>query len=201
MSNSIQSTAARCLDTDAISTDKAWGVLEDICRRVDELVSPALHPAQNATIAVSEERKFVNTSNPSLSISNSHKEFHTVDFSLLQRNPVRPKVTLHALQEWEGYVVDIREDEFVVRLVDLTAGRTYESEEAVIPLTEISENDASRMVIGSIFRWVIGYERSVEGTRKRVSHIVFRDLPKMTEDDFQRGREWAQSVMSAFDGD
>ncbi len=101
---------------------------------------------------------------------------------------------LLALQEWEGYVTDIYDDEFVARLTDLTAGRSHETEESDIPLAEISENDAARMQIGSIFRWVIGYERSSEGTRRRVSQIVFRDLPQMTKSDFCEGEAWAQEM-------
>ena len=112
--------------------------------------------------------------------------------------PVPQRATFHALQEWEGYVVDIGKDEFTARLIDLTAGHAHESEEAVIPLAEVSEYDASRMCVGRIFRWVIGYERSVEGTRRRVSQIVLRDLPRMTESDFRTGREWAESIVSAF---
>ena len=111
--------------------------------------------------------------------------------------PIEPaprSVTLHALQEWEGYVVAIEADEFLARLVDLTAGASHESEEATIPLVEISERDAHSMTIGSIFRWVIGYERSPEGTRKRVSQIVFRDLPRMTEADHREGMEWAHKI-------
>ncbi len=105
--------------------------------------------------------------------------------------------TFHALQEWEGHVVEIEAGEFVARLVDLTAGRAHESEEATIPLAEISERDASRMVVGSIFRWVIGYERSPEGTRRRVSQIVFRDLPRMTASDFSGGKAWADRISAA----
>ena len=106
--------------------------------------------------------------------------------------------TLHALQEWEGHVVEISSDEFVARLVDLTADLLHESEEAIIPLDEISECDAADMVVGSIFRWVIGYERSHEGTRRRVSQIVFRDLPRMTEADLREGGEWARKVLRSF---
>ena len=112
--------------------------------------------------------------------------------------PPRPSATLHALQEWEGYVVEMDDHEFVVRLVDLTAGSTHEEEEAVIPLAEISERDAATVRVGSIFRWVIGYERSPFGTKKRVSQIVFRDLPRMTERDFGEGRRWARETMRAF---
>lgn len=100
---------------------------------------------------------------------------------------------MHVLQEWEGYVVSIEDDAFVAQLVDVTAGKTYADEEAIIPLDQVSEHDAANMEIGGIFRWVIGYEGSLGQTRKSVSQIVFRDLP-MTEDDLRAGREWAHSI-------
>lgn len=105
-----------------------------------------------------------------------------------------PSATLHALQEWEGYVVEIGEDEFVANLVDLTAGMSYATDEATIPMEEISEHDAEKMSEGDIFRWVIGYERSASGTKQRVSRIVFRDLPRMTAADFEEGRKWAEKI-------
>ena len=113
-------------------------------------------------------------------------------------SPARPTAMLHALQEWEGYVIEMNSDEFVARLVDLTAGSTHEEEEAVIPQAEVSECDVATMGVGSIFRWVIGYERSPAGTKKRVSQIVFRDLPRMAERDFRDGRSWARETMRAF---
>ena len=106
-------------------------------------------------------------------------------------------MTFHALQEWEGYVTEINDTEFTARLTDLTAGATYAGEEADIPIDEISEADAAKMQVGSIFRWVIGYERTA-GTKKRVSHIVFRDLPAITKTDLQDGEEWAREIMAAF---
>ena len=90
--------------------------------------------------------------------------------------------SFHALQEWEGYVVDVGTTDFVARLVDLTAGSAHEEEEAVIPRTELSHDDDAKMSVGSIFRWVIGYERSPTGTKKRTSQIVFRDLPAITRE-------------------
>ena len=102
-----------------------------------------------------------------------------------------PTSSLHALQEWEGYVTDIGDDEFSARLLDVTAGDAVEREDAVIPLEEVSAEDRQRMEPGSIFRWVIGYERSVGGTRRRVSQIVFLDLPPITDRDVEHGREWA----------
>jgi len=110
-----------------------------------------------------------------------------------------PMATFHALQEWEGYVASVEGDTLVARLVDLTAGQTHESEEAIIPLEELSNRDAENLALGDIFRWVIGYEHSPAGERKRVSKIVFRELPRMTESDFREGREWAEKVTAVID--
>ena len=107
------------------------------------------------------------------------------------------QVAFHALQEWEGYVLRVDQNEFCASLVDLTGGATYESDEAVIPIEEISERDAKRIVVGSIFRWVIGYERSPEGTRKRVSQFVFRNLPRISERDYENGKKWARKVLQS----
>jgi len=104
----------------------------------------------------------------------------------------------HALQEWEGVVLEIGEEKFTARLSDLTAESTSPPagthEEADIPFSEISDGDIQRMCPGSIFRWVIGYERSASGTKRRVSQIVFRDLPVMTGRDLSLGEEWATQI-------
>ena len=105
-----------------------------------------------------------------------------------------PTASLHALQEWEGYVVDVRMKDFVARLVDLTSGSAHEEEEAVIPRAELSDGDDAKMRAGSIFRWVIGYERSSAGTKRRISQIVFRDLPAVTKNDLRDGEVWATEM-------
>ena len=105
--------------------------------------------------------------------------------------------SFHALQEWEGHVTEIDANDFHARLVDITAGASVEGEEARIPLAEVSEEDARRMKCGSVFRWVIGYERSPAGTKKRVSQIVFRDLPALTRRDLREGRAWAREVIAS----
>lgn len=117
------------------------------------------------------------------------------------RKGASPGATLEVLQEWEGYVVDIGKTDFVARLIDLTAGSEHEDEEATIPLAEISDDDLARMREGSIFRWVIGYERSVTGTKKRVSQIVFRDLPVITAADLREAEAWAEETARAFESE
>lgn len=106
--------------------------------------------------------------------------------------------TFFARQEWEGYVVAINGTEFTARLVDLTGGDSYEEEEAQIPLEEVSEADAAKMEVGSIFRWVIGFKRSAMGQKERTSLIVFRDLPAMSRGDQQAGKVWAKKILAAF---
>lgn len=108
------------------------------------------------------------------------------------------QATLHALQEWEGYVVGIGTATFEARLLDVTAGARYDSEEATIPLQEIAYGDREGIRVGSIFRWVIGHERSPAGSKRRVSQIVFRDLPAVTATDERDGRAWARKVMDKF---
>ena len=103
--------------------------------------------------------------------------------------------SLHALQEWEGYVIEISDTEFVARLTDITANAAVEDEEAVIPLEEISDADIAKLCLGTVFRWVIGYELSGTGAKKRVSQIVFRDLPAVTKSDIQDSKAWAQETL------
>ena len=57
-----------------------------------------------------------------------------------------------------------------------------------------------KMRPGSIFRWVIGYERLAVGKRRRrVSEFVFRDLPAFTESDLRDGETWADDIMKSLD--
>lgn len=110
----------------------------------------------------------------------------------------RSSPTLVAQQEWEGTVLSVNSVDFVARLLDITAGATYEEEEATIPLSDLSDDDRAKVEIGAVFRWVVGYERSAAGTRRRVSQIVFRDLPRVTGEDVDRGGGWADDLIESF---
>lgn len=103
-----------------------------------------------------------------------------------------------ALQEWEGYVIAINDDDFEARLLDLTARAKREEDEATIPFSEISEKERAEMRLGSIFRWAIGYEATPSGTRRRISQIVFRDLPVVTQRDAEEAWEWALETRRLF---
>ena len=144
---------------------------------------------------------------PDQNLSSSVAPYYDVriiPFPTAVSSPVaRNWVTMHALQEWEGYVLEKGEEEFTARLFDLTDESSFapagmnQEEEAIIPLNELSDEDLKRLRPGSIFRWVIGYERSATGTKRRVSQIVLRDLPTMTFQDRREGAEWAEKVLLA----
>jgi len=108
------------------------------------------------------------------------------------------QATFSALQEWEGYVLSVEGERFTARLLDLTAESNYEEEEAEISVSELSDEDRALLEIGRIFRWVIGYERSPSGTKRRISHIVFRNLPAWTEQELRDARVWAKSTAKFF---
>lgn len=118
--------------------------------------------------------------------------------ALPSRPSYTPSETLHALQEWEGYVLRIGQEEFEARLIDMTAGETYEGEEATIPLQELSDHDTKKLRVGAIFRWVIGYQHTTGGSKRRVSQIVFRDLPGVTKSDLRNGEAWACAMFQSF---
>ena len=64
----------------------------------------------------------------------------------------------------------------------------------MIPRNELSKTEEEKLNVGGIFRWVIGYERSPAGTKRRVSHIVFRELPVITDSDLQEREAWASEM-------
>lgn len=164
---------------------------------------PVTLAPQQAQSPIDSETKSAGTNDPSdptFTAPVSH------DGSIKRLRTPRPThetphwVTMHALQEWEGYVLEKGEEEFIARLSDLSSDtlasemEPIADEEAIISLSEISDDDIARLHTGSVFRWVIGYERSASGTKRRISQIVLRDLPAMTEQDKSEGLDWAKKV-------
>ncbi len=107
--------------------------------------------------------------------------------------PIKPRtrqfVSFHPMQEWEGTVTEVDGDTFTARLTDLTADKSVAEEEADFLVDDITDDDRQLLVPGAIFRWAVGYQRSSGGSKKRVSHIVFRRLPMLTEKDAAEAKE------------
>ena len=200
MSQSAQSTAARQTDDHARSSDfDDIEMHQYLVRNTNSAIHSLVLRRTGSQTTGLRELDIEEGAKPSFSDCGQDSDLlsNVVDLPRPQIRP-SPRVTFHALQEWEGYVTEISDMEFTARLTDLTSGAKYASEEASIPQDEISDDDADKMQVGSIFRWVIGYERKGRA-KKRVSQIVFRDLPMITKSDLRDGRKWAQEIVAAFE--
>ena len=191
-------TAKRASAYDDVNSREFEATLGDVVREEEEfrgMVFPLHEDASTTSLWDTQEA----AAYP----STSREENDTTPTAVVEfqgsRPLSKPTASLHALQEWEGYVTEIKDTDFTANLLDVTAGEKYAGEVAVIPLEEISEADAARISTGSVFRWVIGYERAPSGNKRRVSQIVFRDLPAFTKRDLQDAEGWAGEMMAGFD--
>jgi hypothetical protein len=87
----------------------------------------------------------------------------------------RTPVSFHVLQEWEGYVQEINDEDstFTALLLDVTENQQFPSEEADFKQKDINEFDRHLLRNGAVFRWVIGYEGPVSGTKKDSVKVDF----------------------------
>lgn len=121
--------------------------------------------------------------------------------SAFPKSTVSLSISLEPLQEWEGYVSNISEKSFTARLVDKTLGNTIEDEEADFLIDDLSDEDRQLLVRGAVFRWIIGYQRTTSGTKRRVSQITFRRLPAWTKRELEHARSRAEELASAIQWD
>lgn len=108
----------------------------------------------------------------------------------------REQFTLVALQEWEGYVTKVDEENnfFTASLIDMTASDEIAKEEADFSIDDLSSTDINMLNIGSVFRWTIGYQRSPSGTKRKVSQINFRKFPKWTKRALKKAEDKAKHI-------
>ncbi len=126
--------------------------------------------------------------------------------NLDQMFPDKPRLrpseaTFTPLQEWEGYVVDVSEETFTARLIDLTSSDEQEEEEADFPVAELSDSDQQMLRPGAIFRWAIGYRRTRGGTKERISRIILRRLPAWTARELKENRRKAEELAAILQGE
>jgi hypothetical protein len=97
-----------------------------------------------------------------------------------------------SLQKWEGVVLDVCEEVFLARLVDLA--QEGPDEEAEILLDELSADDLPLVHPGAVFYWHIGYHVDRSGQRKRASIIRFRRLPRWTAPEIETAKHEAERM-------
>ena len=97
------------------------------------------------------------------------------------------------LRKWEGVVEAVLESSFVARIKDVA--NEVPDERVEIDFDELTNVDEKRLIkIGAIFSWTMGYRVSPGGTRKRQAVLIFRIMPRWTEDDIQRGCKVADEI-------
>ena len=173
-------TSATVIAAEPITSRERWDPESELVQRAEAAVDIAFRAGSASTADTSVDASAA--TQPAFVDRDESTLARIMDFPQLVQP--EPSTTFHPLQEWEGYVVNIGDTNFTARLVDLTAGRSQEDEEAIVPLTEISHYDRAKMREGSYFRWVIGYE-STTGTRIRVSQscfVIFPPSPRPTSE-------------------
>lgn len=112
----------------------------------------------------------------------------------LHANPRKGQLSFSPLQEWEGYVTDISDKLFIARLVDITGRSNLAEEEAEFPLEDLSQSDLRLIKIGAVFRWTIGYQVNAAGSKRRVSQVVFRQLPQWSKSELVASEKEARRL-------
>jgi hypothetical protein len=86
-----------------------------------------------------------------------------------------PKQKFIPLSRREGVVLEVRQDEFDARLVDLDGDEG--DLDATFAIEELSPDDVPLLRPGAVFYWTIGYLDDQVRRRTRVSDLRFRRLP------------------------
>lgn len=120
------------------------------------------------------------------------------------RRPVaapRSVAQIVTLQTWEGFVTDVRGEEFHARLSDLTERADDDEEVVALSLSEVDEDDRELVRPGGVFRWIIGYHQRPFERRESFSSIVFRRLPAWTAEDLRAAQAQGEIIADAFQWD
>jgi hypothetical protein len=112
-----------------------------------------------------------------------------LDVPVLRERRSSNVASYHALQEWEGYVTAIGAETFTADLVDKTRATDQPDEQVEMPLDEIGDEQFGELRVGAIFRWTIGYETAPSGQQRRVSQLVFRQLPRWTQAEIDHANQ------------
>lgn len=108
-----------------------------------------------------------------------------------------PPYGFRLLQQWEGTVTSVTEQEFTAELWDLTDERNAR-EEAAFEIEEVPPGDLSLLTQGAAFRWSIGYRTWPDGQRECVSHLRFVRLPAWGRATVKAVEEQAVELQARF---
>lgn len=104
--------------------------------------------------------------------------------------------TFEVLQQWDGTVTEIADNEFTAELRDLTDPSNCR-EEATFDIADVSAADQPLLVLGAVFRWRIGCCVSAGGT-VTVSQLRFIRSPAWRRSDVEDIRRRARRLRARF---
>ena len=107
------------------------------------------------------------------------------------------KEGFRALYQWEGTVLSFTDEGFVARTRDIVDTRLPD-EQVVLPLEDVPKADRHLLRVGAVFYWLIGYEETDDGARKRLSMLRFRRLPGWSKRALERVDSTADELMRMF---
>ena len=111
----------------------------------------------------------------------------------------RPEHRTEVLQQWEGIVETVGDENFTARVRDLTNNEHYPSEIAELPIEDISDDDRELLQTGAVFYLTVGRSISFNGRQQRFGRIVFRRLPGWTPSTFRRAEKRAKNLSRFLD--
>ena len=100
--------------------------------------------------------------------------------------------TFRLLQQFEGTVLEIGQEEFTARLVDRTDPRNP-IEIADFSLDDVAVGDRELLAPGAVFYFSVGYRVATWGQRYREATVKFRRLPAWSRRDVEKARAQAES--------
>ena len=121
---------------------------------------------------------------------------NVIKFSLPHTPPERPHVAVVAVQEWEGVVDKVAKDHLLATLTDVSADAHRPTDQILIPLGVLDEEDRREIAKGVIFRLAVGRERR-GGSVKNTTLLYIRKRKYRPE---ASPSEVTRSFTELFDG-
>lgn len=107
--------------------------------------------------------------------------------------PARSQV----IAEWHGQVIAVEQSYFIAELKGtIGVGVAGSLEEAQIPRDEVRQDDRNLLREGAFFRLCVNWEL-VNGSKRRVTDVVFRRMPAYRRDELEDARKAAVDLFNA----
>ncbi|MDP2815251.1 MAG: methyl-accepting chemotaxis protein, partial [Rectinemataceae bacterium] len=106
------------------------------------------------------------------------------------------RISFILLQQWEGRVIQVSANDFTAIVADKT-NTSNDDEEIVFDIEDVLDEDRELITPGAVFYWSIGYDDS-SGSRRRVSQILFRRLPGLSNREIKEAEKKALEFANVF---